>query len=193
MLVYKKLQRLAGFTARVTELIESVDSVSAEASTVQVAGEDDGIHFKDVTVYAPDGRLLVKNLNLDINPGESVFITGANGAGKTSIFRVLAGLWRAASGSVVRPSHGLATTADGDAAIFYVPQRPYLVLGTLRQQLLYPTWVQTTPAPGVGASKVGRFPFEEKALEIAGADDAADDRGTTRARRPRARDQRERR
>ena len=138
MLVYKKLQRLAGFTARVTELIESVDSVSAEASTVQVAGEDDGIHFKDVTVYAPDGRLLVKNLNLDINPGESVFITGANGAGKTSIFRVLAGLWRAASGSVVRPSHGLATTADGDAAIFYVPQRPYLVSGTLRDQVMYP-------------------------------------------------------
>ena len=138
MLVYKKLQRLAGFTARVTELIESVDAVSHEASNVEVTSEDDGIHFKDVTVHAPDGRLLVKDLTLSLNPGESVFITGANGAGKTSIFRVLAGLWRATSGTVIRPSHGLATTEDGDAAVFYVPQRPYLVSGTLRDQVMYP-------------------------------------------------------
>jgi ATP-binding cassette, subfamily D (ALD), member 3 len=139
MLVYKKLQRLAGFTARVTELIESVDSIQVEPSNVEVAAEgDDGIHFENVTVHAPDGRLLVQDLTLSVNPGESVFITGANGAGKTSIFRVLAGLWRATSGKVIRPSHGLATTDDGDAAIFYVPQRPYLVSGTLRDQVMYP-------------------------------------------------------
>lgn len=121
-----------------TELIESVDSISAERSTVHVAGEDDGLHFDNVTVHAPDGRLLVKDLTLHIKPGESFFITGANGAGKTSIFRVLAGLWRATSGTVTRPSSGLATTEDGDAAIFYVPQRPYLVSGTLRDQIMYP-------------------------------------------------------
>ena len=138
MLVYKKLQRLAGFTARVTELIESVESLSTEPSTVHVTGDDDGMHFDRVTVHAPDGRLLVKDLTLHIKPGESVFITGANGAGKTSIFRVLAGLWQASSGNITRPVQGLATTVDGEAAIFYVPQRPYLVSGTLRDQIMYP-------------------------------------------------------
>jgi len=139
MLVYKKLQRLAGYTARVTELIESVDSIQVEPSDVEVAAEgEEGIHFKNVTVHAPDGRLLVRDLSLSVNPGESVFITGANGAGKTSIFRVLAGLWRASSGKVIRPAHGLGTTSDGDASVFYVPQRPYLVSGTLRDQVMYP-------------------------------------------------------
>ena len=138
LMVYKKLQRLAGFTARVTELIEGVDVVASQPSNVQITGEDDGIHFDNITVHSPDGRLLVKDLSLSVKPGESVFITGANGAGKTSIFRVLAGLWRATSGTVVRPAEGLETTADGEAAIFYVPQRPYLVSGTLRDQVMYP-------------------------------------------------------
>ena len=138
LMVYKKLQRLAGFTARVTELIEVVDVVASQPSNVQITGEDDGIHFDNITVHSPDGRLLVKDLSLSVKPGESVFITGANGAGKTSIFRVLAGLWRATSGTVVRPAEGLETTADGEAAIFYVPQRPYLVSGTLRDQVMYP-------------------------------------------------------
>jgi ABC-type uncharacterized transport system fused permease/ATPase subunit len=150
-----------------------------------------------LTVRAP-GRAgaerppLVEGLDYELPKRGSVLVMGPSGAGKTSLLRAVAGLWEQGDGEVMwrkpetttrkqdrerlDPEKATTSTAASIAennGMYFVPQRPYLVLGTLRQQLLYPTWVQTTPAPGVGASKVGRFPFEEKALEIAGADDAA--------------------
>lgn len=62
----------------------------------------------------------MKNLNLDINLGESVFIIGVNGVGKILIFCVFVGLWCVVFGSVVCLFYGLVTTADGDVVIFYV-------------------------------------------------------------------------
>eukprot|EP00300_Choanocystis_sp_HF-7_P037494 c53660_g1_i1.p1 GENE.c53660_g1_i1~~c53660_g1_i1.p1 ORF type:complete len:649 (-),score=151.27 c53660_g1_i1:210-2117(-) len=134
VLVYKKLQRLAGFTTRVSELLEAVDHPEARVTHV-VKGVEDQIEFRDITINAPDNRLLVKSLNLVIPRGMSVFVSGANGAGKSSMFRVLAGLWRPVAGEVVMPpSH---------ATITYVPQKPYLVSGSLRDQVTYPLEVQS--------------------------------------------------
>jgi len=179
LLVYKKLQRLAGFTARVVELLEAVDNpqgVAKSASRGEINSGTEGttalaVHdaptvvFKDVTIRSPDDRLLLKDLSLEIVPGRNVIVTGANGAGKTSLFRVLAGLWAPMCGQVTRPRSGLsggasyaalngAATAqkNGDKGsggktapclLFYVPQRPYLVSGSLREQVTYPS----TPGP----------------------------------------------
>ncbi|EEH53990.1 ATP-binding cassette superfamily, partial [Micromonas pusilla CCMP1545] len=151
MMVYKKLQRLSGFTARVVELLEAngvknivaalekklsaprggptaaAEKVRTGAGGVVLSGAaNDGVRFDRVSVYSPDGRLLVKDVSFDLKPGENLFVTGANGAGKTSLFRVLAGLWEPASGVVTRPD------------VFYVPQKPYLVSGSLRDQVMYP-------------------------------------------------------
>lgn len=90
------------------------------------------VRFDSLTVEAPDGRVLLRNLSLAIRPKCNLFVTGPNGCGKTSLFRVLAGLWVPASGSVMVPK----TTKSG--GIFYLPQRPYLVCGSLRDQVLYP-------------------------------------------------------
>ena len=162
LLVYKKLQRLAGFTARVVELLEAV-----EAETPGGGGSSTGaslaVHdaptvvFKDVSISSPDHRLLLKDLSLEIVPGRNVIVTGANGAGKTSLFRVLAGLWAPTCGQVTRPRSGLsggasyaALSGSGPVAsstaaclLFYLPQRPYLVSGSLREQVTYPS----TPGP----------------------------------------------
>mmetsp|Transcript_22235 Transcript_22235/g.75493 ORF Transcript_22235/g.75493 Transcript_22235/m.75493 type:complete len:659 (-) Transcript_22235:114-2090(-) len=137
MMVYKKVQKLAGFTARVVELIEAVDEAEgAGAGGLTVCDDAENIRFEDVDVKAPDGRLLVKGLTLDIKQGQNILVTGANGAGKTSMFRVLAGLWPAAAGNVVRPASEV--NESGEVSLFYVPQRPYLVSGTLRDQVMYP-------------------------------------------------------
>ena len=159
LMVYKKLQKLSGFTSRVVDLLHSVESGEGEEEEeegkemesknngiVQTSSNDDEIEFQNVTVFSPDNRLLIKDVSLKIKRGESLFITGANGAGKTSLFRVLAGLWKASEGVVLRPRNGLKSIKSeggegGDNAIsslFYVPQRPYLVTGSLRDQILYP-------------------------------------------------------
>jgi|TARA_B110000483_G_scaffold243106_1_gene331335 ATP-binding cassette subfamily D (ALD) protein 3 len=153
LMVYKKLQKLSGFTSRVVDLLHSVESGEEEKEKeiegrsngiVRTSSNDDEIEFQNVTVFSPDNRLLIKDVSLKIRRGESLFITGANGAGKTSLFRVLAGLWEASEGVVLRPRNGLKSIKseggdDGDvSSLFYVPQRPYLVTGSLRDQILYP-------------------------------------------------------
>lgn len=72
-------------------------------------------------------------------------LTGPNGSGKSSLFRVLGGLWPAGSGHIAKPgqlllgSDAATQTSRGlSRDIFYVPQRPYTALGTLRDQIIYP-------------------------------------------------------
>ena len=65
-------------------------------------------------------------------------LIGPNGSGKSSIFRVLRGLWPIASGRLSQPSEDVDEEAGSGCGIFYVPQRPYTCLGTLRDQIIYP-------------------------------------------------------
>lgn len=147
----KDLSELAGYTSRVYTLIATLHRVHANAYPVRVSNEVysladvqgtiqrgfDGVRFEHVPVVAPalwpqGGDELIDSLSLIVRRGEHLLISGSNGVGKTAISRILAGLWPVYRGLVSRPK------ANGEDGIMFLPQRPYLSVGTLRDQVIYP-------------------------------------------------------
>jgi ATP-binding cassette, subfamily D (ALD), peroxisomal long-chain fatty acid import protein len=147
MFSYKEITELAGYTSRVSALLDVMEDVAAghfeknlvsSASTEENAAvlrgrgqveESETIEFTDVPIVSPNGDILVKSLTFSIQPGDHLLIVGPNGCGKSSLFRILGGLWPVYGGSVKKPKF---------EDIFYIPQRPYLSRGTLRDQIIYP-------------------------------------------------------
>lgn len=95
----------------------------------RIIEQDDVIEFRNVPIMTPGGELLINDLNMRITSGMNCLITGPNGSGKSSLFRVLGELWPIFGGILIKPHR---------SKLFYVPQRPYLTLGTLRDQVIYP-------------------------------------------------------
>jgi len=102
------------------------------------------LNVQELTLQTPNRmNTLVERLDVTVDAGDSLLIVGPSGTGKTSLLRALAGLWRTGSGSVQRVGNSLDEAgAPAPSSVFFVPQRPYMVLGSLREQLLYPTWTE---------------------------------------------------
>src|SRR5262249_54026070 len=84
---------------------------------------------RDLTLALPDGRVLVAGVNTRFKAGEHVLVTGPSGCGKSTFFRALAGIWPFGAGTVQTPANG---------ALMFLPQKPYLPLGVLREVVAYP-------------------------------------------------------
>lgn len=137
----KKFVELSGGINRIFEFEELLDAAQTDSPIPETYGNDvsagDAISFSEVDIITPGQKLLARKLTCDILPGKSLLVTGPNGSGKSSIFRVLRGLWPIASGSLTKPFQNFSD-GPGTGSVFYVPQRPYTCLGTLRDQIIYP-------------------------------------------------------
>uniref|UniRef100_A0A0N5BC22 ATP-binding cassette sub-family D member 3 n=1 Tax=Strongyloides papillosus TaxID=174720 RepID=A0A0N5BC22_STREA len=147
----RELTRLAGFTSRVDTLLNVLKDLDngkykrtmvtsgqdnnnismplSKAGTGELIFEDNIIKFEDVPLVTPNGDVLIKSLNMTVKSGVNVLICGPNGCGKSSLFRTLGELWPLFGGRLTKPESG---------KLFYVPQRPYMTIGTLRDQIIYP-------------------------------------------------------
>ncbi|GFY86453.1 peroxisomal ABC transporter 1 [Actinidia rufa] len=146
----RRLNRLSGYADRIHDLMTiSRELIAQDTSSMQRNGsrnyvsEANYIEFDNVKVVTPTGNVLVEDLTLRAESGSNLLITGPNGSGKSSLFRVLGGLWPLVSGHIVKPGVG----SDLNKEIFYVPQRPYTAVGTLRDQLVYPLTVDQDVEP----------------------------------------------
>ncbi len=122
------INRLAGFT-------EHMDDAKKIRSSVTTATAPE-LKISALNVSLPTGRELLKKLSLQLENSKSLLVTGASGCGKSTLLRTLAGIWAHASGEISLPEN---------SRVMFLPQKPYLPLGTLRRALIYPSAEKNSP------------------------------------------------
>jgi vitamin B12/bleomycin/antimicrobial peptide transport system ATP-binding/permease protein len=121
------VERLAGFRRA---LDRTRQEMAAGGGIVRAEGEERGLVVDNVQLSRPDGRLLIAGASFSLAPGDTVLLGGPSGAGKSSLLRALAGIWPFGRGTIRIPR---------GARMLFLPQRPYLPIGTLRHAVSYPT------------------------------------------------------
>src|SRR6266849_5619711 len=119
------VDRLAGFE----RTLERVRTETAIGGVRHADGDDTKLSVEDVDLHLPDGKPLMANVNLSLLRGESVLLGGPSGSGKSTLFRAIAGIWPFGRGEIRAPRK---------ARVLFLPQRPYLPIGTLRSVVSYP-------------------------------------------------------
>jgi len=110
------------------DVLNEYQSGYGESGIETVVSE--GVSVSNLAVNTPDGKTtIIKNVNFSVKPGDRMLIVGPSGIGKSTVLKAVAGMRKGGSGVVARP--------DADD-VMYLPQKPYMFPGTLREQFLYP-------------------------------------------------------
>jgi putative ATP-binding cassette transporter len=130
--VFQSLASWKATTDRLTTFVDAIEDARIAAATPELdiaQGARPELALTQGEIALPNGRTLLRGVDLNISAGDKVLITGPSGSGKTTLFRVLAGLWPFAKGRLRLP---------GGARVLFLSQKPYLPLGTLRQAVCFP-------------------------------------------------------
>ncbi|MFM7636154.1 MAG: ABC transporter ATP-binding protein/permease, partial [Cyanobacteriota bacterium] len=138
--IVNNIDRLAAFSASISRLegfqgkVDAIGAEMARSQTAALAPAPDQRHasilVSHVDLVPPrSSRLLVRDLSVEVTASQRLLVVGPSGCGKTSFLRTVSGLWPPAAGQVERPP-------EGD--LMFIPQKPYMLLGSLREQLCYP-------------------------------------------------------
>ncbi|BAY50530.1 ABC transporter ATP-binding protein (plasmid) [Scytonema sp. HK-05] len=134
--IVSRFEQLSAFAAGVNRLalfdwtLDTASKTLKEGATVIDTVVDSKLALKHITLNTPNyQKILVRDLSVALSPKEGLLIVGQSGCGKSSLLRAIAGLWNAGTGCIIRPKL---------EEMLFLPQRPYMVLGSLRSQLLYP-------------------------------------------------------
>ncbi|MEM6451992.1 MAG: ABC transporter ATP-binding protein/permease [Cyanobacteria bacterium P01_D01_bin.105] len=136
-LVTNRIEQISEFAASINRLgtfYERMDDPAAPQKRKHQHEIETAISpqlsLDNLTIFTPNSeQTLVENLSLQIEPNDRLLIVGASGCGKSSLLRAIAGLWTNGQGQIARPDIN---------EMLFLPQRPYMLLGTLREQLIYP-------------------------------------------------------
>ena len=114
--------------SKIVRLRRSASAQSSRAHAEVQNQKTKTVSLQNLTLTTPT-KTLIQDLSLDIHQGRSLLIMGASGVGKSSLMKAIAGLWLSGSGAIAHPPR---------EQLLFLPQRPYMPLGNLREQLCYP-------------------------------------------------------
>jgi vitamin B12/bleomycin/antimicrobial peptide transport system ATP-binding/permease protein len=139
-IIVTQFQSISAFTAVTARLYKLSDAMEkahqATTCAIEIGEHPDQLEYKDLTLYSSDkSRLLIENLNLQIARGSRWIITAADDAQKVALFRATASVWECGGGRISRPSL---------ENVLFLPERPYLPPGNLRDVLLRTGMENTT-------------------------------------------------
>jgi putative ATP-binding cassette transporter len=119
------VDRLTGFTEALEQARASAEQIDGD----RVEGESQALTLERLELDLPQGRALLQDVSLSLKQGESVLVTGPSGSGKSTLFRAIAGIWPYWKGKIGLPK---------GARLLFLPQRPYLPIGSLKAAVSYP-------------------------------------------------------
>ena len=129
---YREIARWRANVERLVAFADAMDDTEQAFSRAGIQITPDGgnvLRLRDLRLEAPIGETIIENANATIHEGERVALVGPVGKGKSTLFRAIAGIWPFGAGHIERPALD---------RILFVPQRPYLPIGTLRAVVSYP-------------------------------------------------------
>lgn len=129
--MYSSIAQWQAVVMRLTYFGHHMHEVSQQAERFHVErfAAADVVEVNDMKINLPDGKPLLENISFTLHPGHNVLIKGVSGSGKSTLLRTISGIWPFVDGKIFLPSRD---------KLMFIPQKPYLPLGTLRAALNYP-------------------------------------------------------